>query len=147
VIPVKQRQHNDCVRAAVASILERDYEDVPNFMVQADETGQWWGRHIDKWLETEGYPFRLGNFAFNWVDAPVHEVFAQSFWLGQPWWFATVDSKITDGLHAVVMHGNEVAWDPGIHAEEPEYQAKPYNFKFANYFYVPEPQQLRGEKA
>lgn len=137
MIPVKQRQHNDCVRAAVASILEREYEDVPNFAQQAEDSGQWWGSHVDQWLESEGYPFRLANFAFR---EPRPRVYMESFWLGEPWWFATVESKTqSDTLHAVVMHGNDIAWDPGIHADEPEYLEKPYRFVFANYFYVPEP--------
>jgi len=140
--PVRQRQHNDCVRAAIASILERDYDDVPNFAQQAEDSGQWWGSFIDLWLSREGYPFRHGNFAFNRSNPPVPAVFMESFWIGEPWWFATVTSKINEGLHAIVMHGNEVAWDPGIHSAEPEYRAKPYDFIFANYFYVPDPQLL-----
>lgn len=138
MIPVKQRKANDCVRAAVASLLERPYEEVPNFAARAEESGQWWGSQIDYWLWSEGYAFKLGNFAFH---RPITgHISMESFFLGRPWWFATVVSKVyADSLHAVVMQGNEVAWDPGLYADEPEYRAKPYTFVFANFFYVPDP--------
>lgn len=138
MIPVRQREKGDCLRAAVASVLEREYDEVWDFARVADESGRWWGAAVDDWLAHEGYVFRLGNFAFR--EPGIGSVHVESFWLGSPWWIASVRSKVYPGiLHAVVMHGNEVAFDPGRFVDEPTYRSEPYTFIFANYFFVPDP--------
>ena len=133
--PVFQRQGNDCMRAAVASVLERDYDDVWHFMERRDADGRWWGWHVDEWLKSEGYPFRLGHFGFRSAQ-PLDRLHTVSFWLEKPWWIGLVASSSN---HAVVMKGNQLMHDP---LQPP---LSEYRLLEAMYFYIPDPVALIEE--
>lgn len=130
--PVEQRQLasettvGDCWRCCLASILELDYEDVPHFveMEDAGEVSSYWNATIE-WLRPRG--FAIAQFGLWGDDRPYlawgshgpltvrdeqgeHEL---KYAFSAPGhWIAGVKSPRIDGLHAVVMSGSSVAFDP-----------------------------------
>lgn len=137
MIPVEQRrraifddhgdnlQRGDCLTACVASIFELPYEDVPFFV------------ELPSWHQVYGDFIRSLGFAVGHVNISVHDDDPTRL-TGYPsddiYWIATVKSPrslqrcsnckgadggcewCTDGrypsLHAIVMRGKHIAWDP-----------------------------------
>lgn len=151
MIPVKQRQLGlggdveittenrhllgDCVKCSVASILERDYDDVPHFAeLECAPPYRRFDYYLNGWLESEGYPFRYGEWYFTSAGFGVHF---------PGWCLGLVKSKTLQAAnHMVVMFNDEVAWDPSVNYGKPEYDAKPYEFIGIGYFFHPDPHTI-----
>jgi hypothetical protein len=131
---VQQRGLDDCARASVASILERDYEDVPDFAVEAAELGQWWGWRISKWLKSEGYPFRFEVWNCIADATPFHP----------GWWLGVTVAKGRDCNHLIVCRDACIVWDPSLRVGTADYDALPFRFLGIGYFFVPEPSSLKS---
>lgn len=154
MIPVKQRivglggreitlenKHlvGDCVRASIASILERDYDEVPHFgLLECEPPFRRFDYYLNRWLTEQGYPFQYGEWYFT----------SSSFGIHFPGWcLGLVASKtLANTNHMVVMHNSEVRWDPSVNGGKPEYDALPYEFLGIGYFYVPDPAGVRDLK-
>ena len=102
--PLKEKPRGDCLRACLCSVLELPIDAIPNVIAEDD----WWERLTDHLREHHG--FELWNFDFDEGT----ERFAP---LG--YWIAAVPSlnlpPAENGepyLHAVVMKGERLAWDP-----------------------------------
>lgn len=82
----------DCMAACIASILERHISEVPN------PHGDRWWEEWNSFLE----PFNLSlmNFPLDPDDA----------WRPPGYWVGAV--RCGPNMHAVVMHGRELAWNP-----------------------------------
>lgn len=108
--PVEQTKggppDGNCFAACIASVLELELADVPNFVAYgADE---WWDRLQDF---LRGYGLEMYDFLP--ADEP-------EGWHPNGYWLAGVDS-LNLGIdpetgepyrHCVVMHGGTLAWDP-----------------------------------
>jgi hypothetical protein len=97
VKPVQQKvlgpPGGDCLRACVASILELDIDELPNFHGDG-----WWDRWV-AWGEARGLDF----CCYAPEDLPPEAEY----------WIAGPDSpRIPDVKHAVVVNGGEIVWDP-----------------------------------
>ncbi len=93
----------DCLRAAVASLLELDPTTVPHFVQEEEDGGEYWWDHLLRWLGERGL----------WiVDVPKHVVLYQT--PANALLFATgVSPRDPDGKtrHMVV-------WEGGIHRHQ-----------------------------
>lgn len=100
--PVMQVEHDDCVRAVVASLLELPLVDVPHFT----RLGPHWWEHMTCWLHAHGValmavePDDLRPGEHYYVSGP-----SPSGYIG-PGVF------LHDGLHAVVYRDERLAHDP-----------------------------------
>jgi hypothetical protein len=107
-------ERGDCLRACIASIFELPIASVPHFVAEDD----WWGA-LNRWVEARG--FALGT-AFMSVDDD-DPTKLNGYPGAETIWIATVYSPRitrddgTPGLHAVVMQGKTIAWDPHPHRE------------------------------
>lgn len=130
----------DCFKCCVASILELPYEDVPHFVNREVTTTDLdgtvhaldWLTGVNLWLQRRGYPLHLKHSTNNLNGSEIralraerglqpgeHLRHADSYhqrsypdW-NVGWWIASVLSEnFEDGLHAIVMHDDEVAFDP-----------------------------------
>lgn len=113
MIPVAQRQFyvpgesvGDCLKCCVASLLELDYDDVPHFAEHDN-----WNQMLDGFLALHGW--RRGQARYWLDDDDPRRLVGYT----HGYWIAGVDSmrSTPDGepiLHAIVMHDDEVAWDP-----------------------------------
>lgn len=54
--PVYQRESNDCLRASIASILDRPIDDVPHFV--AEHGDRCWCAALE-WAQTQGLELRM----------------------------------------------------------------------------------------
>jgi hypothetical protein len=157
----------DCVRACVASILERPLLEVPHFVAGEvlDDNGRKtnWLHGINLWLEREGYTIRLESHSYyKDVDcqiawrkdrdaAGIRHTYRDSLWLYDPrdeapwhpgFWIAGVISENFAGCtHAIVMEGSEVVHDPS-----PRPRRTPYKFVAEDIFYTPDPSKCRIQK-
>lgn len=128
----------DCVKCCVASILELPYEDVPHFVAgevkDADGNPLHWLKAINHWLRERGYPLYLRQWTNFLTGAELTALRdARGLKPGEPgpnndqyrrrpvpdrcegWWIASVISEnFEDSTHAIVMHGDQVAFDPSI---------------------------------
>ncbi len=94
MIPVKQKIHNDCFRACMASVLE-----LPNSDILPHITSEKW--HIE-WKNL------LAQFGLT-VTFGIRDAFPDGYWL------ASVKSKnYNNTLHSIVMDGNRIAFDPNL---------------------------------
>lgn len=149
MIPIKQRQlgldqaevtkenvhlSGDCTKCAVASILEREYDEVPHFAYLSATSNFHWTKFLNDWLIKEGYPFQYREW---YINAPEGQVRYPG------WWIGLVKSKtLPFSNHAIVMQDSFFRFDPSVNADKPEYQAKPYEFIGIGYFSVPFPAQV-----
>jgi hypothetical protein len=135
VIPVEQRHPFDCMTAALASLFEVAYDDVPHFcspttaakIVEHD----WWAAY-EAWLRVRGFVVLQrvrveGDGEPEWCP-----------WAFPTFWIAGVESPRTGGDHAIVMHGNRIAWDP--HPRRAEHTN--HRFVSADYFLPIDPARL-----
>lgn len=158
-------QRGDCLRACVASILELDYEDVPDLKGGYQPLFKWLGqvapgvhaRHRSLTLAV--WPETLDS----WKDWPA-EHREEGYWIatvyspripdvelfgcgcaakvpgGDPscqWCGGKPDTRsmgIAWGLHAVVMRGGALAWDP-----HPESDGTIVRFRGATTFHLDDP--------
>jgi hypothetical protein len=97
---ITQRAEDDCVRAAVASLLGIAYELLPD----VDHDSQDWIGDFNKALREGGWPFALITSS------------AQPVLPGR--WIAVVPSLTKPNTwHAVVMDGPHLLWDVGSKAK------------------------------
>jgi hypothetical protein len=135
----------DCFKCCVASILELPYEAVPHFVaaewlvdpgtgVEPRKTS--WHVAINDWLMREGWELRYHDRTYyknpapksvNGEDVPYwdylekHEYPPRRY---DTFWIASVlSANFRNGTHAIVMHGNEVVFDPS-----PRQRRVPYVF-------------------
>jgi hypothetical protein len=125
MIPVMQRKAHtetahgeatvigDCFNAAVASVLELPYEDVPHFVeIYHDEPPDVWHKHFVEWAKERGW-WAL-HYGLSGEDFETGE------WVPPGYWIASVTTPrnfVTDddgdpGAHAVVMYGRDLVHDP-----------------------------------
>lgn len=93
MIPVDQRNGDDCLRAALASLLEIEPYNVPDFV--GDHGGAWQAA-AEKWLYVRG----IAMIDIEAGPGP------RCYHLGQ-----VLRPKSREG-HAVVMFGSEIVHDP-----------------------------------
>lgn len=98
MIKVYQRSNNDCHRAAVASLFEMLYEDVPLFIEDCppDDDVIWWSK-FDKWTQSQWgvYP------------APIHPV---NF---RPQGMHLITAENVNGIaHLLVGRDGDIVFDP-----------------------------------
>lgn len=152
----------DCVKCCVASILELRYEDVPHFVAREvkDANGKalWWLDGVNYWLRERGYPLWLRQSTNTKTAA---EVFALRAERGiQPgesmpatlmyrtseypdhnegYWIASVISEnFEDATHAIVMLGDQVAFDPSMKPRR-----TPYAFIGGSVFVATDPARCK----
>lgn len=143
----KPQTPGDCVRACIASILERPLLDVPHFVAGEvkNDNGQTldWYSGLNLWLEREGYACRAMHRSFfkqldcqmAWrqeIDraglySPHNMLWMYDARDAPPWhpgfWIASVISENFEGTtHAIVMRGCEVAHDPSPRPRRTPYQ-------------------------
>lgn len=99
MIPVDQRYGDDCSRAAIASLLELSYEDVPHFAPEDDEDPEAWFARVANWLWAKGMiiielPPECAPVCYHLANGPSHRV------------------KNDPCHHMVVMWGREIVHDP-----------------------------------
>lgn len=122
--PVEQRTTYDCLTACLASIFECAYEDAPQLADSDGEPLPRWHGIYDGWLAARGWA------VLERVLQHGDEVGSQRSPWGFPgYWIAGVTSPRYDGEHAVVMHGNEIAYDP-----HPQREMGHRGFTSAEYF-------------
>lgn len=144
MIPVEQRtlggdtamagERGDCLRACVASIFERRWDEVPHFVAHED----WWERW-NRWTEEQGFVLRTA-----WHSTPDDDKTRLNGHPGDIYWIANVLSPrlVRDdgepGWHSVVMFAGDVAWDP-----HPEREMGHLGFTGIGYmFAAPDPAKL-----
>ena len=87
----------NCVAACIASILELDIEDVPNFVMMDHTGGGFWNLLLNEWLA----PYNLHAY---FLDRDSY-ISADVYCIGM--------GLTKRGLyHAVVCLGNSMVWDP-----------------------------------
>jgi len=117
--PVEMRNINgrpgDCLNACVASILDLPYEQVPFFNLYGDG----WHYTYVSFMRSHGWG--LWEFAIWGCDVPLwqfgtrqtgYKLYVPGYWLASVLSPRIIDEHGKSGLHAVVMKGNSVAWDP-----------------------------------
>lgn len=97
---VTQRNDGDCLRAALATLLDLPYELLPDVDHDADD----WVTAYNAALADQGWPFGL-------LTVPRSEVMGVLPDGGR--WIASVPSLTQQARHAVVMEGRTLYWDPG----------------------------------
>lgn len=136
----------DCVKCCIASILELPYDDVPHFVAREvkDASGKSleWLSGVNHWLRERGYPLWLKAWRHHKTAAEVFELREQmGLQPGEPmpatlmyraskhaewcdgYWIATVISEnFEDSTHAIVMHNDQVAFDPSTHPRRTPYE-------------------------
>jgi hypothetical protein len=145
LISAVDRPRGDCVRACIATILERNIEDVPHVVELEAVLGYYWLDLMNGWLRTERYPFQLVQRQFQatrenpiqlyYLRAPLYAASHKQQW--SKWGFEfpgyymmSVRSKAFKGAHhAVVARDDRIVWDPSPHFGEPAYDRKPYYFE------------------
>ena len=135
-VPLEER--GDCLRAAIASIMEIPLSVLPN------PHGEGW---YDEWQEAL-YPYGLRLFEIDFTEAEY-----EFTWPG--YWIASVASKNLEGshpgledqgipiLHAVVMQGDRVVWDPS-NAHTYDVGKKPGRIYYATLLMALDPVSLSG---
>ena len=112
MIPVEQRTPNDCMRACLASILECDYEIVPE-AISGKSDRSTFNQAVTDFLTAHGYSETTFGI---WGDELPYLMFGGDrieYLVSYPGhWIASVKSPRSDGWHAVVMHGHKIVWDP-----------------------------------
>jgi len=103
--PVKMRKDDDCWRACLASILNLDYEDVPEFWgIGENENGEDWVERTQEFLRSYGYGY---------IEIILGDPSHKSFYC-QGYHFIIGASKLIPGVkHAVVGKDGEIVFDPG----------------------------------
>jgi hypothetical protein len=159
--PVKQRlaggdfsaatAHNigDCFKCCIASVLEREYEEVSHFVQLEYQIGYYYLDLLNKWLKKQGYCFQANGGSPHRAFMAKNDVAwnskgerLTSSGITHPgYWIAYVKSKrYIDKTHSVVMHEDKMAFDPSDLFGTPEYDAKPYEFTgYLVQFLVTEP--------
>jgi hypothetical protein len=116
VKPVKQRYRHDpengvcgdCHRAAMASILDRDIDDVPHFC-DGDPSGEEFNRRIDQWLDDQGLVQFVTPFS---GDLPLGDIL-RSVSANNPGHYYILGGESRTGVnHSVVCHEGEIVHDP-----------------------------------
>lgn len=91
-------QRGNCWTACIASLVEREIDEVPNFVQLHVDGGQHWFTHTWEWLQANGY--RLVQHSLDSVPMDSHVI-------------RTGKSPRGEGLyHAVLYLGDEVSHDP-----------------------------------
>jgi len=142
----------DCFKCCIASVLEREYEEVPHFVQIEGQTGYY---HLDLangWLRKQGYHLELWMHQFLRGDDQLL-IGADGKWISvgdlsgfvlPGYWLATVESKRLPGeWHVVVMYRDHMVWDPSDAVGTPEYDAEPFKWTgWADQFIAPRPDQV-----
>jgi hypothetical protein len=106
---VEQRSDDDCLRAALASVLDLAYEDVPENVRAGDE------QHNRMQAFLSGRGLVAWTFGLHGVTDPQlmfgHEKIPYHL---HPtgYWLASVGSPRNEDDHGVVMRGSHIVWDP-----------------------------------
>jgi hypothetical protein len=117
VTPVEQRilydpanpaVRGDCWKCCIASILNLDYDNVPHFVQDwKDSAGYSWWEATVAWLTPRGFNIAwfplAGGTRPRLCQGPLFEPAGH--------WIAKVTSARGND-HAVVMRGDQIAWDP-----------------------------------
>lgn len=114
MIRIAQQGAYDCMTACLASIFELPYDEAPHLCspeTGAKIDGGWWNAY-ETWLGRRGWAV---------ISRVRTEGDGEPMWC--PWslnsyWIGGVKSPRTDGDHAVVMHGNQIVWDPHPRRDE-----------------------------
>lgn len=93
MVGVRQETGQDCFRACLASILELELRDVPNFSISSEEM---FTNEVREWLDKIGIvPMAFECSDYNPFDLPTYAI-----------------AKLRDSFHCVVVRGRIVVWDP-----------------------------------
>lgn len=152
----------DCVKCCIASILELPYETVPHFVARevkdAEGNPLEWLAGVNHWLRECGFPLWLDTWRHYKTAA---EVFALREQMGlrpgesmpatlmyrareraerrEGYWIATVISEnFENSTHAIVMHDDQVAFDPSLKPRR-----TPYEFVGGCVFIASDPSRCR----
>ena len=127
--------YGDCLKACVASVLDLEYESVPNFIDPGVAGKESWYEFLSSWLgELHGldacgqdYVDEAGDLLF----LPHPHVAVAAVWTGG-YWIATVRSavfgprvhngRLVASTHSIVMHGDAPAFDPLPLPSRPPYE-------------------------
>lgn len=156
MLPVQQRilgsglgddVRGDCVKCCVASILELPYEDVPHFVADEwliDGSRIWWLAALNDWLQYRGFNLEATqdvywkneisrecklNDRYERLSRPRFRDFRTGFWMA-----SVISENFADSTHAIVMHGDSVAFDPSTKPRR-----TPYEFVAETLFVCKEP--------
>lgn len=90
----------DCVRAAVASLLDREPTSVPHFIAGSDIDGRVWWYALKGWAASNGWTVTRRGLLPHQESVPLPD-------------FGIACGPSERGVsHAVVAVGGQVAWDP-----------------------------------
>lgn len=109
MIEVEQRGDSDCLRAALASILDLRYEDVPEAVCVEENQHN----AMQEFLRSRGLV--AWTFGLHGVKEPLMMFGSRkmAYHLHPTgYWLASVLSPRTGDGHVVVMRGVKIVWDP-----------------------------------
>lgn len=110
--PAEEVPAGDCIRCCIASILELPRIDVPHFVQtypDSDGSSPGWWNYMQEWLGSRGLV--AATFELRGARKPVLLGSRLPF-APAGYWIGVVRSALTGGLHAVVMRGGELVWNP-----------------------------------
>lgn len=141
------RPRGDCFRACLASVLERELDEVPHFVELEEQVGYYFVDLTNNWLRKQGYPFQVlyrnvrdGQQPIRYYVKRRRQWRESGYGHGLGYWLMGVLSKNFKGSHHVVVaHEDAVVWDPSPNFGKPEYDRRPYVFDgWAYTFHVPD---------
>lgn len=110
------KQRGNCLSAAVASVLELELHEVPNFVEIDDDGGQHWFEHVCQFVKSHGYDYIFWPVEDERCPTP------------EPGEFYLMAGKSPRGnfYHIVVYRDGEMVHDPhpsgaGILTEEDQF--------------------------
>ena len=131
------RPRGDCWRACLASVLERDLDEVPHFIDLEEELGYYYLDLTNSWLRRQRYPFvvrmNVAQVARNgrslWYVRRRGRQWVNSGLTVPGYWIMGVLSKNFKGSHHVVVgREDRIVWDPSPRFGEDQYDRRPYVF-------------------
>lgn len=129
---VEQRTTYDCMTACLATIFGCSYEDAPQLADAKGDPVFGWHRVLDDWLLARGFACLERMRRDDEQDDPM-----RCPWRIPGLWIGGVASPRYDGGHAVVMHLNQLVWDP-----HPKREMGHRGFEDATYFLPLDPAGL-----
>lgn len=104
MIPVFMKKNDDCWRSCLASLLEMDYDDVPEFPEKdSPEDGVFWFKKTQEFLS---------QFGLGYIEVYLSESFSKEL-VCRGYHVILGDSKLLPGYkHATVGKDGEIVHDP-----------------------------------
>jgi hypothetical protein len=96
----------NCFSACVASILELELKDVPNWVEIGEQSDQPWRILFETWCAKNG----IGVVDINWVGKEIPDIYTEAFMIANGIGTRLFESELI--RHSVVCQGKHVVHDP-----------------------------------